>query len=242
MGDMTAIDQLKWQLEAFVGDEKYRPSLRRPFVKDGFVYATNGRIGVRIEMTQEEKSGFAAGDESFQNDPAEVKRVTDSLEGLMAGSGRRIGLEWFSAKLANDFASKRNEVLEKLDSAPSCFSNVRCPCCGARLYWDDEHDELLDADEYCVEKQEDAVRKIVARADLDGTLFKAEDLYSLLLLTARRGTPFTEAWLRDDKLLVLKGNGIQAVVARVWLVHNSDAVVIAEIHCGETEENKGEQR
>ena len=213
-------DRLSRMMECFCASEEddCRAYLHRPARRNGFAYASSGRMLVRASMNAEEEKG-----EGFQEDPELADRLAKSGDSIIDSNLKLektpFSVQGLDVELYKRFQTEREDALKNYKPNSRGLNRLRCPCCNADLYYDDTEDELVERwkrdeeDQHCIE------RRIVVSATVmgkDGPLtryYAAELVASVIRFAVLRDDPVREAFVCGDFCLALRGLGWTAIIA-----------------------------
>ena len=225
-------------LEKFVSEE--RRDMDHPVRKNGFAYATNGKVAVRVKMHDDE-----AADEKgdFSDKDCIVDKISNSVDNIFKANMENKPVKVFFGCLDTEFIKKfRTEN----DKAQKYFvrneeghAECRCPCCSAELYYSREDETLYEQFEYDESKRRIlsgriCLKVVLNKVDADDSLedriqyFPGEPLSDIIELSIRRNDPIKEAYVCGKLCLVLRGTGWEAIMTKRYTDDDKRITVIGE--------------
>ena len=119
-------------------------ALHKVAIKDGFAYATDGRIAMRVRVQTIDGDCDASHDSVPEDYP--IDSLDTYMKNLPSHGWRRIAVDgdnWrrLTTKLENTVKRKRNEAERERHDR---YVMERCPCCGEYVYYDKEEERLVE--------------------------------------------------------------------------------------------------
>jgi len=208
-------------MEETVNPAKKLADMLAPFVAteeriDGFAYASDGRVAVRVKLKEEELGGPGDG---FQEDPVVAESVQKSVNGVFDKNlmNHKISVDGLDVELYKTFVQKSETASRSLETNPNKFDVFICPCCKNKLYLTDDGC-LVDADEYDANHWKEIISKICVEVALreEEMLFPAEKVAEVIKLAALRNEPIKEVMVGDDYPMFLHGDGWDALICKSY--------------------------
>lgn len=133
------VDEAKDKLAHFTSRDKSRHNLVEVHLNGNFAYATDGRIAFRASIDHEV-------DKDSDNFPF---KAIDKFAQCVYGASQWMAMDLkkfmkISEMFLRDFKAY---AVDKMRDIRTRYKHCQCPCCGNDVYWDDDCDELVEADD-----------------------------------------------------------------------------------------------
>lgn len=220
-----------WLTDFCSSEEDRRRHMRKPARKDGFAYASNGKIAVRVKLRDDETGG-PNGD--FSDIAEDVDALAGSLDKIIKANWElgkdEVSVQGLDLDLYRAFNAKKQFAMENYTPNSRGLERFRCPCCSASLYYDDDEQELVECWKRDEEEGALLTNRIVVAVNLQGMNYRstyyycAENVAAVIKFAALRKSPIKDAWVCGGHCLMLRGEDWEAIMTR-WPEDKSLSVI-----------------